>query len=38
MRKPDDFHLSPETEKAYGYTQAVRIGDDMPAWPERGQS
>jgi 2-iminobutanoate/2-iminopropanoate deaminase len=23
------FHLRPETEKAFGYTHAVRIGDDI---------
>jgi len=26
---PDYFHLRPEVEKAYGYTHAVRIGDDI---------
>ncbi len=29
MSKPDDFHLRPEIEKAYGYTHAVRIGSDI---------
>jgi 2-iminobutanoate/2-iminopropanoate deaminase len=29
MSKPDYFHLRPEIEKAYGYTHAVRIGDDI---------
>ena len=27
--KPEYFSLRPETEKAYGYTHAVRIGDDI---------
>jgi enamine deaminase RidA (YjgF/YER057c/UK114 family) len=26
---PEYFHLRPEVEKAYGYTHAVRIGDDI---------
>jgi len=26
---PEYFHLRPETEKAYGYTHAIRIGDDI---------
>lgn len=26
---PEYFSLRPETEKAYGYTHAVRIGDDI---------
>ncbi len=26
---PEWFHLRPEVEKAYGYTHAVRIGDDI---------
>lgn len=26
---PDYFSLRPETEKAYGYTHAVKIGDDI---------
>jgi enamine deaminase RidA (YjgF/YER057c/UK114 family) len=29
MSKPDYFHLRPDVEKAYGYTHAVRIGDDI---------
>ncbi|WP_022836861.1 RidA family protein [Salisaeta longa] len=29
MSRPDYFHLRPEIEKAYGYTHAVRIGDDI---------
>jgi enamine deaminase RidA (YjgF/YER057c/UK114 family) len=29
MSKPEYFHLRPEIEKAYGYTHAVRIGDDI---------
>ena len=29
MSTPDFFHLRPEVEKAYGYTHAVRIGDDV---------
>jgi enamine deaminase RidA (YjgF/YER057c/UK114 family) len=29
MSTPDYFHLRPEVEKAYGYTHAVRIGDDI---------
>ena len=27
--KPEYFSLRPETEKAYGYTHAVKIGDDI---------
>jgi 2-iminobutanoate/2-iminopropanoate deaminase len=27
--KPEYFHLRPEVEKAYGYTHAVRIGEDI---------
>ncbi len=27
--KPEFFSLRPEAEKAYGYTQAVRIGNDI---------
>ena len=27
--KPDYFQLRPEVEKAYGYTHAVRVGDDI---------
>lgn len=38
MGTPDYLHFRPETEKAYGYTHAVRIGNDMPAWLERGES
>lgn len=26
---PEYFHLRPEVEKAFGYTHAVRIGDDI---------
>ena len=26
---PEYFHLRPEVEKTYGYTHAVRIGDDI---------
>jgi len=26
---PEYFHLRPEVEKAYGYTHAVRIGEDI---------
>lgn len=26
---PEYFHLRPEVEQAYGYTHAVRIGDDI---------
>jgi len=26
---PEYFHLRPEVEKAYGYTHAVKIGDDI---------
>jgi 2-iminobutanoate/2-iminopropanoate deaminase len=26
---PEYFHLRPEVEKAYGYTHAVRVGDDI---------
>jgi enamine deaminase RidA (YjgF/YER057c/UK114 family) len=26
---PEYFHLRPEVERAYGYTHAVRIGDDI---------
>ncbi|MEM1116423.1 MAG: RidA family protein [Bacteroidota bacterium] len=29
MSTPDYFHLRPDIEKAYGYTHAVRIGDDI---------
>ena len=29
MSQPDYFYLRPEVEKAYGYTHAVRIGDDI---------
>ena len=29
MSTPDYFHLRPEVEKAYGYTHAVKIGDDI---------
>lgn len=29
MNTPEFFHLRPEVEKAYGYTHAVRIGDDL---------
>ncbi len=29
MSTPDYFHVRPEVEKAYGYTHAVRIGDDI---------
>ena len=29
MSTPDYFHLRPEVEKAYGYTHAVRIGEDI---------
>lgn len=31
MSTPDCFHLRPQTEKVYGYTHALRAGDDMPA-------
>ena len=27
--KPEYFQLRPETEKAYGYSHAVRIGNDI---------
>ena len=26
---PERFHLRPEVEKAYGYTHAIRIGDEI---------
>lgn len=26
---PEPFHLRPETEQAYGYTHAIRIGNDL---------
>ena len=26
---PEYFHLRPEVEKTYGYTHAVRTGDDI---------
>ena len=26
---PEYFHLRPEVEKAFGYTHAVRIGEDI---------
>lgn len=26
---PEYFHLRPEVERAYGYTHAVRVGDDI---------
>ena len=26
---PEFFHLRPEVEKVYGYTHAVRIGEDI---------
>jgi enamine deaminase RidA (YjgF/YER057c/UK114 family) len=29
MSTPDYFHLRPEVENAYGYSHAVRIGDDI---------
>jgi len=29
MEAPEYFLLRPEVEKAYGYTHAVRIGDDL---------
>ena len=29
LSPPDYFHVRPEVEKAYGYTHAVRIGDDI---------
>ena len=29
MSTPEFFHLRPDIEKAYGYTHAVRIGDDV---------
>jgi enamine deaminase RidA (YjgF/YER057c/UK114 family) len=29
MSTPDYFHLRPDVEKAYGYTHAVRVGDDI---------
>jgi 2-iminobutanoate/2-iminopropanoate deaminase len=29
VETPEYFHLRPEVEKAYGYTHAVRIGDDI---------
>ncbi len=29
MAAPEYFHLRPEVEKAFGYTHAVRIGDDI---------
>jgi 2-iminobutanoate/2-iminopropanoate deaminase len=29
MSTPDYFHLRPEVEKAYGYTHAVSIGNDI---------
>ena len=29
MSKPDYFHLRPDVEKAYGYTHAVRVGNDI---------
>ena len=27
--KPEYFQLRPETEKAYGYSHAVKIGNDI---------
>ena len=29
MSTPDYFHLRPDVEKAYGYSHAVRIGNDI---------
>lgn len=28
-QKPEYFHLRPEVEKAYGYTHAIKIGNDI---------
>tara|TARA_R110002051_G_scaffold244165_1_gene304115 strand:- start:506 stop:1045 length:540 start_codon:yes stop_codon:yes gene_type:complete len=29
VEAPEYFHLRPETEKAYGYTHAIKIGNDI---------
>ncbi|PAP75455.1 RidA family protein [Rubrivirga marina] len=29
MGTPDYFHLRPEIEQAYGYTHAIKVGDDI---------
>ena len=29
MSRPDYFHLRPDVEQAYGYTHAVKVGDDI---------
>ncbi|NIQ10983.1 MAG: RidA family protein, partial [Gammaproteobacteria bacterium] len=29
MSKPEYFHLRPDVEKAYGYSHAVKIGNDI---------
>jgi 2-iminobutanoate/2-iminopropanoate deaminase len=35
---PEYFLLRPEVEKAYGYTHAVKIGDDLPSLPTWGET